>query len=264
MGTPVNSIESTSVARERGATAPLLLRSDEAALGAGGARAAAAAQAASSYMPVDVAWHAASAEEGFYLRVGKRALDIVGAAIGLLLTAPLIILAAVMVKLDSEGPIFYRSVRLGHNQRPFMFYKMRSMHDGAHAHRHKILHLNEVDGPVFKMSNDPRITRTGRFLRKTSIDELPQLFNVLRGDMSLVGPRPPIPEEVAKYEPWQRRRLDVKPGVSCLWQISGRSTLGFDEWMRLDMEYIRRQSLSLDLQILLRTIPAVLSGRGAF
>ncbi len=255
----MNSIDTTSVARERGAAAPLLMRADEAALGAAGSR----AYAAQPYMPVDVPWHAA-AEESFYLRIGKRLLDITGAAIGLLLTAPVMAIAAILVKLDSEGTVFYKSVRLGQHQRPFTFYKMRSMYDGAHANRHKILHLNEVDGPVFKMSNDPRITRVGRLLRKTSIDELPQLFNVLRGDMSLVGPRPPIPEEVAKYEPWQRRRLDVKPGVTCLWQISGRSTLGFDEWMRLDMEYIRRQSFTLDIAILLRTIPAVLSGRGAF
>ena len=135
---------------------------------------------------------------------------------------------------------------------------------GAEHHRHRIAHLNEVSGPVFKVAQDPRITRVGQFLRRSSLDELPQLLNVLKGDMSLVGPRPPIPQEVLQYEPWQLRRLSVRPGITCLWQISGRSRLGFDEWMRLDMEYIGRRSLALDLKILLRTIPAVLSGEGAY
>ena len=138
------------------------------------------------------------------------------------------------------------------------------MHTGAEAERARLMHLNEVDGPVFKLRRDPRVTRVGQFMRSTSIDELPQIFNVLKGDMSLVGPRPPLPEEAEKYEAWQRRRLDVKPGITCLWQISGRSRLGFDEWMRLDLEYIRRQSLATDLHILLRTIPAVLSREGAY
>jgi lipopolysaccharide/colanic/teichoic acid biosynthesis glycosyltransferase len=145
-----------------------------------------------------------------------------------------------------------------------VFYKLRSMVDGAHESRKYMLHLNEVDGPIFKISNDPRVTRVGRFLRRSSIDEVPQLWNVLKGDMSLVGPRPPIPEEVEKYEPWQRRRLDVKPGITCLWQISGRSKLGFDEWMRLDIQYIRHRSFLLDIKILLRTLPAVLSRDGAY
>ena len=252
----MNGIETTPMAPQL-ATSSLRVRAEEAALGT-------ATHAAPPYFPVDVAWRTGAAADTMYLRAGKRALDVVGALFGLILATPVIALAAILIKLDSEGSIFYKQVRLGLKQKPFVFYKLRSMHDGAHASRHKILHLNEVDGPVFKMTNDPRITRVGRFIRKTSIDELPQLFNVLRGDMSLVGPRPPLAEEVAKYEPWQRRRLDVKPGVSCLWQISGRSTLGFDEWMRLDMEYIRRMSFKLDLQILVRTIPAVLSGRGAF
>jgi lipopolysaccharide/colanic/teichoic acid biosynthesis glycosyltransferase len=254
--TPVNGIETTPIAPQLGAANAMRLRADDNAL--------TATHAATPYFPVDVTWRAIHAADSLYLRFGKRALDVVGAFIGLVIAAPIIAVAAILIKLDSEGAVFYRQVRLGLKQKPFVFYKLRSMHDGAHATRHKILHLNEVDGPVFKMTNDPRITRVGRFIRKTSIDELPQLINVLRGDMSLVGPRPPLAEEVAKYEPWQRRRLDVKPGVSCLWQISGRSTLGFDEWMRLDMEYIRRMSFRLDLHILLRTIPAVLSGRGAF
>ena len=156
------------------------------------------------------------------------------------------------------------TVRIGRGGKPFTFLKLRSMVQDADRHRHQLTHLNECDGPVFKIARDPRITRIGRFLRSTSLDELPQFYNVLAGDMSLVGPRPPIPEEVAQYEPWQLRRLDVRPGITCLWQISGRSRIGFQEWMRLDLEYIRRQSLSLDLKILVRTLPAVLSREGAY
>lgn len=203
-------------------------------------------------------------ENTFYKRYGKRALDILGAAVGLLLFLPFFPLVALGIKLNSRGPILYKSIRLGQDGRPFVFYKFRSMVDGAHESRNFLLHLNEVEGPVFKIARDPRVTLTGRILRRTSIDEIPQLFNVLRGDMTLVGPRPPIPEEVEKYEPWQRRRLDVKPGLTCLWQISGRSKLGFDEWMRLDIQYIRNQSFLLDLKILLRTLPAVISREGAY
>ena len=202
--------------------------------------------------------------EGLYVRLGKRALDIVGASVALVVFSPLILLAALAVKVDSRGASLYKSKRLGKNGREFTFYKLRSMHTGAEAERARLMHLNEVDGPAFKLRRDPRVTRIGQILRSTSIDELPQFVNVLKGDMSLVGPRPPLRDEVDKYEAWQRRRLDVKPGITCLWQISGRSRLGFEEWMRLDLEYIRRQSLATDLRILLRTIPAVLSREGAY
>jgi exopolysaccharide biosynthesis polyprenyl glycosylphosphotransferase len=200
----------------------------------------------------------------FYERTGKRLLDIVGASFLLLLSLPVLIVAAVAIKLDTRGPILFRSVRCGRGGEPFTFYKLRSMHSGAHTIRHTLLHLNEVDGPVFKLANDPRITRVGRFIRRTSLDELPQLVNVIRGDMSLVGPRPPIPEEVEQYTPSQMRRLSVKPGLTCLWQVSGRSDLGFDEWVRLDLDYIFHRSFALDLKILAQTIPAVLSCRGAY
>ena len=203
-------------------------------------------------------------DDTFYKRRGKRFIDVVGSVLGLLLFLPFLPIVALAIKLTSPGPMLYRSIRLGRSGRPFVFYKFRSMVDGAHESRKYVLHMNEVDGPIFKITNDPRITRVGSFLRRSSIDEIPQLWNVLRGDMTLVGPRPPIPEEVEKYEPWQRRRLDVKPGITCLWQISGRSKLGFDEWMRLDVQYIRHQSFLLDLKILLRTIPAVLSRSGAY
>jgi lipopolysaccharide/colanic/teichoic acid biosynthesis glycosyltransferase len=200
-----------------------------------------------------------------YLRYGKRAMDVVISAASLLVLSPLFLLLALLIKIDSRGPVFYKSKRLGRNGRPFTFYKFRSMYVGAHEDRHKVEHLNEkTDGPVFKISSDPRTTRMGRLIRQTSLDELPQLANVLVGQMTLVGPRPPLPEEVAQYQSWHRRRLEVKPGLTCLWQISGRSRLGFNEWMRLDLEYIKRQSFATDVKILLRTLPAVVSREGAY
>ena len=168
------------------------------------------------------------------------------------------------IKINTPGPILYRSRRVGEGGRVFSFLKFRSMVRNAEMLRDELVHLNEVDGPVFKIARDPRITRVGAFLRRSSLDELPQLWNVWRGDMSLVGPRPPIPEEVLHYQPWQMRRLSVRPGLTCLWQVSGRSRVGFDEWMRMDLEYIDRRSFRLDLSILLRTVPAVLSGKGAY
>ncbi len=203
-------------------------------------------------------------DQALYLRCGKRALDFVGALVALVLSAPLLALTAILIKLESPGPVLYKSTRIGRRGRPFTFVKLRSMVNGADQNRHHLSHLNEADGPVFKIINDPRVTRVGRFLRTTSIDEIPQFLNVLRGEMSLVGPRPPLPEEVAHYEPWQMRRLDVRPGITCLWQISGRSRIGFQEWMRLDLEYIKHQSLRLDFKILLRTVPAVISREGAY
>jgi len=203
-------------------------------------------------------------DDTLYLRYFKRMLDFVLSLIGLVLGSPLACLIALAIKLDSPGPVLFKQVRVGQGGRPFVFYKFRSMFVGAEGIKREFLHLNQMDGPVFKLLNDPRITRVGRFLRKSSLDELPQLFNVLRGEMSLVGPRPPVPEEVRLYEPWQMRRLAVKPGLTCLWQVSGRSMIGFDEWMRLDIQYIRNRSLLLDLKILVRTVPAVLSGTGAY
>ncbi|HSU82406.1 MAG TPA: sugar transferase, partial [Thermoanaerobaculia bacterium] len=168
-----------------------------------------------------------------------------------------------LVKLTSRGAVLYRQTRCGLNGRSFTLYKFRTMVADAHERRQEFLHLNEMNGPVFKLKSDPRVTRLGRLLRRFSLDELPQLWNVLRGDMSLVGPRPPIPEEVAQYQRWQRRRLAMKPGLTCLWQISGRNDVDFDRWMQLDLEYIDSWSPMLDLKILLKTVPVVLSGRGA-
>lgn len=196
-----------------------------------------------------------------WYRVLKRVVDIVAAAVLLLLFSP-IMAATWLVLMATGGKPIFRQVRLGYRGRPMVMYKFRSMYPDADRRQHEV--ANEKDGPIFKNRRDPRITRIGRFLRATSIDELPQLFNVLRGDMSLVGPRPPLPKEVAQYKPWQRRRLAVKPGLTCLWQVSGRSEIGFEDWVRMDLWYIRSQSLLVDLKLLVRTPWSVLSGRGAY
>ncbi len=195
--------------------------------------------------------------------VAKRAADLAISFVLFVLTSPIQIAAAIAIKLSSPGPVFFRQVRCGLNGRHFTLIKFRTMQAGAQERLVEISHLNEMSGPVFKASNDPRLTRVGWILRRLSIDELPQLWNVIVGNMSLVGPRPPLPEEVARYEPWQRRRLSMKPGLTCLWQISGRNELDFNRWMELDLKYIDTWSPMLDLKILLKTVPAVLSGRGA-
>ncbi|HXM78064.1 MAG TPA: sugar transferase [Thermoanaerobaculia bacterium] len=193
----------------------------------------------------------------------KRALDLAVSLFLFVVTLPIQLLAAIAIKLTSSGPVFFRQVRCGLNGRHFTLLKFRTMDAGAEQRLFEVSHLNEMSGPVFKMSKDPRLTMVGRILRRLSIDELPQLVNVIRGDMSLVGPRPPLPEEVAHYEPWQRRRLSMNPGLTCLWQVSGRNEVDFDRWMALDLKYIDTWSPMLDLKILLKTVPAVLSGRGA-
>jgi len=194
----------------------------------------------------------------------RRILDVGLAGCILLIVGPILMLpTALFIKLTSHGPILFKQKRCGLNGRQFVMYKFRSMVDNAEQLRVEMEALNEMDGPVFKSSRDPRVTFIGKIIRRFSIDELPQLFNVLRGDMSLVGPRPPIPQEVARYERWQRRRLSMKPGMTCLWQISGRNEVSFDDWMKLDLVYIDNWSLLLDLKILLKTVPVVLLGRGA-
>ena len=194
----------------------------------------------------------------------KRLLDIVGASIALLMALPVMLLTAIAIKLESVGGAFFHHTRLGQGGRPFEFYKLRSMCQEAVVARAAIEGLNEVSGPVFKIRRDPRLTAVGRVIRQLSIDELPQLWHVLTGEMSLVGPRPPVPEEVLRYEPWMLERLSVKPGLTCIWQVSGRSDIDFERWMQLDVQYVRNRSLWLDLKILLQTIPAVLTGRGAY
>lgn len=193
----------------------------------------------------------------------KRLIDIVVALTLLIILAPLFVIIGLAVKLSSPGPIFYRWRVLGQNNREFTGFKFRTMVVNADQLKSKLLRYNEMSGPVFKMKNDPRVTAVGRLLRKYSLDELPQLWNVLRGDMSLVGPRPPLRYEFDRFKFWQTSKLSVKPGITCLWQVSGRNQVSnFDEWVRLDLEYIEKQSLSLDLQILAQTIVAVLRGTG--
>ena len=196
--------------------------------------------------------------------MAKRTVDVLlSVLLGAVAIVP-VTLAALLIKITSRGPALFRQTRVGLNGRPFTLVKLRTMVADAEQRLAEVAHLNELEGPVFKSGKDPRLTRFGRLIRRFSMDEIPQLWNVLRGEMSLVGPRPPLPEEVARYERWQRRRLSMKPGVTGLWQVSGRNEIArFDEWMNLDLAYIDNWSLSLDAKILLRTIPAVLSGRGA-
>ncbi|MBK7644957.1 MAG: sugar transferase [Planctomycetes bacterium] len=193
----------------------------------------------------------------------KRPIDVIGSSFALVAFSPLMLGAALAIKIGSPGPLIYSSWRVGKGGRKFRFFKFRTMCVDAEKKKKDLMSQNEASGPVFKMERDPRITPIGRILRKTSVDELPQLWNVLIGDMSLVGPRPPIPEETIWYEPWQRRRLELKGGLTCLWQISGRSNVSFEEWCRLDVKYHERRSFLGDIGILFRTVPAVFTARGA-
>jgi lipopolysaccharide/colanic/teichoic acid biosynthesis glycosyltransferase len=193
----------------------------------------------------------------------KRALDVIGASLALLTFSPVMAIIAIAIKLTSPGPVIFKQKRAGLGGRPFEIYKFRSMTTDAEARKKELMALNEQDGPAFKIKFDPRITRIGKFIRITSLDELPQLWNVIRGEMSLVGPRPLPIDEAGAADQWQQRRLDVTPGLTCIWQIKGRSRVTFDEWCRMDISYIRRRNIAHDLSILFQTIPAVLLRRGA-
>ena len=194
----------------------------------------------------------------------KRTIDIAVALLLVLLFLPILPIVAILIKLDSSGPILFKQKRVGKDGKEFDFYKYRSMVEDAENVISVLRPLSGVDGPVFKLKNDPRITSVGRFLRRSSLDELPQLINVLKGEMSVVGPRPNLPSEVSHYLPWQKKRLEVTPGITCFWQIAGRSHIGFHEWMRLDLEYIRQRSFKTDLKTILKTIPAVIARKGAY
>jgi exopolysaccharide biosynthesis polyprenyl glycosylphosphotransferase len=194
----------------------------------------------------------------------KRGLDVLGSGALIILTSPLMALTALAVKLDSPGPILFRQTRVGKNGETFPCFKFRSMYIDAEKRKRELMTQNEADGPVFKMKHDPRITRVGRIIRKLSIDELPQLFNVLRGEMSLVGPRPAVPDEVARYTFDQARRLHAMPGITGLQQVSGRSDISFQRWIELDLQYIAEQSLWKDIVILFRTVYTVITGKGAY
>ena len=196
---------------------------------------------------------------------GRRTVDVLVSSLALVLLSPLFLVVAALIKVTTPGPIIFRQQRAGLGGRPFTFYKFRSMYVDAEARLASVKGRNiHRTGPIFKDPDDPRITPVGRFLRRASIDELPQIFNVLRGDMTLIGPRPPKLDEVEKYQPWQRRRLEVMGGLTCIWQVSGRSEVGFDEWVRMDIQYQRKQSLLFDVKLLFKTVGAVISGRGAY
>ena len=207
---------------------------------------------------------ALSPSEGIGYERAKRGVDLVLSCVFLLALAPVMLIVAVLVKLTSRGPVIFRQERAGQDGRPFTMYKFRSMANGAEDDRPLLARRNETNGPVFKIARDPRLTRIGRFLRRSSLDELPQLVNVLKGEMSLVGPRPLWVPEARQAIGAARLRTSVKPGLTCLWQISGRSELSYEKWVLLDLYYIRHRSMLLDLAILIQTIPAVLSGHGAY
>ena len=195
----------------------------------------------------------------------KRVIDVVGSAALLVALAPLFAVVGWLIRKDSPGPVFFTQERIGFNKRLFRLIKFRTMVDGADHQQSKLEHLNEAAGPVFKIKSDPRVTRVGKFLRRFSIDELPQLVNVLKGDMSLVGPRPLPLRDFDRFDTqWHKRRLSVKPGMTCLWQVNGRSNITFDHWVQMDLEYIDNWSLGLDMKILLKTIPAIMRGSGAY
>jgi len=198
-----------------------------------------------------------------YLALQSKALfDRVFSAFVLFMLIPAFLVIGIAIKLDSKGPVFFSQKRVGLRGRRFMVHKFRTMVVNAEELKQELMAQNEMDGPVFKIAKDPRITRVGQFLRKTSLDELPQFFNVLMGEMSVVGPRPPLPDEVREYERWQLRRLSMKPGITCIWQVSGRNDIPFEEWMKMDLEYIDNWSLKLDFVIFLKTIRTMFRGDG--
>ena len=193
----------------------------------------------------------------------KRIIDIVASFIGLILLSPLILIVSMLIKLESKGEVIFKQKRVGLNGKEFYMYKFRSMVINAEELKAELESQNEMSGPMFKMKDDPRITRIGKFIRKTSIDELPQLINVIKGDMSLVGPRPSLPKEVDEFEQWMRERLAVKPGLTCIWQISGRNNIDFEDWMKLDIKYVRERSLVLDFKLIFKTIFVLFGDKNA-
>lgn len=202
------------------------------------------------------------------LKVGysifKRTLDILGSIIGIVLLSPVLLIVAILIKLESKGKVLFSQKRVGLKGKEFKIYKFRSMVENAEDLRKNLEEKNEMSGPMFKMKNDPRITKVGRFIRRTSIDELPQLINVLKGDMSLVGPRPSLPKEVMNFEPWMLKRLEVKPGLTCYWQVSGRNNIGFYEWMKLDIKYVEEMSIWIDIKLIFKTVLVLFGDKNAY
>lgn len=202
-------------------------------------------------------------KESAIYNISKRALDIIASTLGLIILSPILLIVAILIKLESKGPAIFSQKRIGLNKKEFKMYKFRSMVQNAEELKEKLAKENEMSGPMFKMKNDPRVTKVGRFIRKTSIDELPQLINVLKGEMSLVGPRPSLPKEVSKFEPWMLRRLSVKPGLTCYWQVSGRNNIDFEDWMKLDLQYVNDRSFWLDLKLILKTATVLFGDKNA-
>lgn len=193
----------------------------------------------------------------------KRLIDIVFSFIGVIVLSPLFIIIAIIIKFTSKGPVFFSQKRVGRDGKEFKMYKFRSMVVNAEELKEKLAAQNEMSGPMFKMKDDPRVTKVGKFIRKTSIDELPQLFNVLKGDMSLVGPRPSLPKEVAQFEDWMHKRLEVKPGLTCYWQVSGRNNIDFEDWMKLDIKYVDERSTWIDIKLIFKTMGVLFGDKNA-
>ncbi|GAA0070286.1 sugar transferase [Clostridium sardiniense] len=186
--------------------------------------------------------------------ITKRFIDIIGSSLGIICLSPIFLVVSILIKKESKGPIIFSQDRVGKNNIKFKMYKFRSMVQNAEELKVKLQEKNEMSGPMFKIKEDPRVTKVGKFIRKTSIDELPQLINVLKGDMSLVGPRPSLPKEVEEFEPWMMERLEVKPGLTCYWQVSGRNNIDFEDWMKLDIRYVREKNTLTDIKLIFRTV----------
>ncbi|WP_294187298.1 sugar transferase [uncultured Clostridium sp.] len=195
--------------------------------------------------------------------LSKKIIDFSLSAVALVILSPLLLIVAILIKLESKGPVIFSQKRVGLNGKEFKMYKFRSMVVNAEELKEKLAKQNEMSGPMFKMKDDPRVTKIGKFIRKTSIDELPQLINILKGDMSLVGPRPSLPKEVAEFEPWMLERLNVKPGLTCYWQVSGRNNIDFIEWMKLDLKYVKDRSFLLDLKLIIKTVSVLFGDKNA-
>lgn len=198
-----------------------------------------------------------------FYEVIKRVIDVVCSFVGVLVLSPLFIIIAIIIKFTSKGPVFFSQKRVGRDGKEFDMYKFRSMVVNAEELKEKLVAQNEMSGPMFKMKDDPRVTKVGKFIRKTSIDELPQLWNVLKGDMSLVGPRPSLPKEVAQFEDWMYRRLEVKPGLTCYWQVSGRNNIDFEDWMKLDIKYVDERNLWIDIRLIFKTVGVLFGDKNA-
>ena len=198
-----------------------------------------------------------------FYEVIKRVIDVVCSFVGVLVLSPLFVVIAIIIKFTSKGPVFFSQKRVGRDGKEFKMYKFRSMVVNAEELKEKLAAKNEMSGPMFKMKDDPRVTKVGKFIRKTSIDELPQLWNILKGDMSLVGPRPSLPKEVAQFEEWMHKRLDVKPGLTCYWQVSGRNNIDFEDWMKLDIKYVDERSTWIDIKLIFKTVGVLFGDKNA-